>query len=214
MLSDNQPKNINRDIRFTNKVVKDGLRNVASHHVESFNYALDTCLPRMNQYMLTTEVSTQNDSETAPKYPFNIMTMWFEDFELKKPSRSGGSLPYECRLRSVTYQAPLYATIARRFDNEPEEKVTICLGEIPVMVGSKFCNLHGLSEQELTQKKEDCFEFGGYFIINGNERISRMLIMNKRNYPVAFQRPTFINRGKLFSTFAVQMRCVREDMFA
>lgn len=90
----------------------------------------------------------------------------------------------------------------------------MCLGEIPVMVGSKFCSLGGLSEQELTQKKEDCFEFGGYFIINGNERICRMLIMNKRNYPVAFQRPTFINRGKMFSTFAVQMRCVRDDMFA
>ena len=92
--------------------------------------------------------------------------------------------------------------------------MTLCLGEIPIMVRSKFCNLHKLSEEELTKHKEDCFEFGGYFIINGNERIVRMLVMTKRNYPIAFQRPTFINRGRLFSTFAVMMRCVREDMFA
>lgn len=41
-----------------------------------------------------------------------------------------------------------------------------------------------------------------------------MLIMNKRNYPVAFSRGSFINRGKFFTPYAVQMRCVREDMFA
>lgn len=82
------------------------------------------------------------------------------------------------------------------------------------MVRSKFCNLNGMDEEQLARHKEDGFEFGGYFIINGNERIIRMLIMNKRNYPVAFQRPSFISRGKLFSTYAVQMRCVRDDMFA
>jgi len=57
-------------------------------------------------------------------------------------------------------------------------------------------------------------ELGGYFIINGNERIVRMLIMTKRNYPVAFERPNFVNRGKLYTPYAVQMRCVRDDLFA
>mmetsp|Transcript_23987 Transcript_23987/g.32163 ORF Transcript_23987/g.32163 Transcript_23987/m.32163 type:complete len:165 (-) Transcript_23987:2771-3265(-) len=82
------------------------------------------------------------------------------------------------------------------------------------MVGSKNCNLNGLSEAELIAKKEDMYEFGGYFIINGNERIVRMLIMNKRNYPVAFERGSFMNRGKFFTPYAVQMRCVRDDLFA
>jgi len=57
-------------------------------------------------------------------------------------------------------------------------------------------------------------EFGGYFVINGNEKIIRMLIMNKRNYPVAFQRSSFVNRGRFFTPYTVQMRCVREDMTA
>jgi DNA-directed RNA polymerase I subunit RPA2 len=57
-------------------------------------------------------------------------------------------------------------------------------------------------------------EFGGYYIINGNERIVRMLVMTKRNYPVGFQRGTFVNRGKLFTPYAVAMRCVRDDLFA
>lgn len=80
------------------------------------------------------------------------MNIWFEDFELKKPERlnSGANsgiealkliaddqssennnnlmYPSECRIRSLTYSAPLYATVARKFDNEPEEKITMCLG--------------------------------------------------------------------------------------
>ena len=82
------------------------------------------------------------------------------------------------------------------------------------MVGSKNCSLSGLNETELIRKKEDMYEWGGYFIINGNERIIRMLIMNKRNYPVAFDRGSFVNRGKFFTPHAVQMRCVRDDLFA
>ena len=122
--------------------------------------------------------------------------------------------PTECRLRSSTYSAPLYATMARKFDTEPEEKVTVQLGEIPVMVRSVNCHLNSLSEEDLVRRHEDMAELGGYFIINGNERLVRMLIMTKRNYPVAFQRPTFINRGRLFTPYAVQMRCVRDDLFA
>ena len=52
-------------------------------------------------------------------YPFNKMSIWFEDFSLKMPERSGTGAasvllddgannrnkmyPYECRLRSLTY---------------------------------------------------------------------------------------------------------------
>lgn len=111
--------------------------------------------------------------------------------------------PYECRIRGLTYSAPLFGTLVRKFDNEPDEKITICLGEIPVMIRSDHCHLSGLNEEELVKKNEDMSEMGGYFIINGNERMIRMLVMTKRNYPVAFQRSTFINRGKLFTPYAV-----------
>ena len=127
-------------------------------------------------------------------FPFQKYSIWFDGFELRKPVKSNeagsGSnsqmYPSECRLRSLTYQAPLYAKICHKIDNQQHEETMISLGDIPVMVRSKHCNLDGLSEEELVQKKEDMHEFGGYFIINGNERIIRMLIMNKRNYPVAF----------------------------
>lgn len=203
--TEKQPKNLTRETLFETNLVKDGLRNVASHHVESFNFAMGACLPRINQYMMTTEVAPPSTSDEG-EFPFKKMSIWFEDLELKQPERldsrgnalGGGAdavfdgldgdqgkteidiqnkqYPYECRLRSLTYAAPLYATVARKIDNEEKVNVTMCLGHIPVMVRSKFCNLHNLTEEQLVHRKEDCFEFGGYFIINGNERIIRMLI--------------------------------------
>jgi hypothetical protein len=50
-------KTLNEKIRFTNKVIKDGLRNVASHHIQSFDYGMSTCLPRICKYLLPVEVS-------------------------------------------------------------------------------------------------------------------------------------------------------------
>jgi DNA-directed RNA polymerase I subunit RPA2 len=47
--------------------------------------------------------------------------------------------------------------------------------------------------------EEDTNEFGGYFIVNGNERIIRMLIVMKRNYPIAFKRPGYRQKGFNFS---------------
>lgn len=77
------------------------------------------------------------------------------------------------------------------------------------MVGTKKCHLYNLSSEELIKLTEDPNEFGGYFIINGNEKIIRMLVLTKRNYPVAFLRPSYTNRGPGYTEYAVQMRCVR-----
>ena len=55
--SKSSKKTLNESVRFTQKVVKDGLRNVSSHHIESFDYAIEKCLPRICKYMLPVEVS-------------------------------------------------------------------------------------------------------------------------------------------------------------
>lgn len=41
-----------------------------------------------------------------------------------------------------------------------------------------------------------------------------MLVVQKSNYPVAFLRPSYTNRGPGYTQYAVQMRCVREDFYA
>jgi hypothetical protein len=44
-------------VRFTNKVIKEGLRTVSSHHIDAFDYAMDKCMPRICKYMLPVELA-------------------------------------------------------------------------------------------------------------------------------------------------------------
>lgn len=53
----------------------------------------------------------------------------------------------------------------------------MCLGDIPIMVCSKQCHLNGLGPEDMVSLHEDAGEFGGYFILNGIEKIIRMLIV-------------------------------------
>lgn len=95
-------------------------------------------------------------------------------------------LPAECRERELNYSAPLFATIRRRIDKDLPESIKIKLGSIPVMVRSKFCNLYNASVNDAIKAKEDVHDFGGYFIINGIEKLIRMLVIPRRNYPIGF----------------------------
>jgi DNA-directed RNA polymerase subunit B len=102
------------------------------------------------------------------------------------------SLPLECRLRKLTYMSPVYLDFTIHRDDLPqpiiEDKVQI--GSVPIMVRSRRCNLHpahidanrNLSPEQseedkehyhhlLAGKGEDPHDPGGYFIINGTERV-------------------------------------------
>jgi hypothetical protein len=52
-----KPKSLNEKVRFTNKVIKQGLSTVSQHHIEAFDYGIGKCLPRICKYMLPVEVA-------------------------------------------------------------------------------------------------------------------------------------------------------------
>jgi DNA-directed RNA polymerase I subunit RPA2 len=61
------------------------------------------------------------------------------------------------------------------------------------------------------QRKEESEELGGYFIVNGIEKIVRMLLVNRRNFPLAIIRPSFQNRGASYTPYGIIVRSVRPD---
>ncbi|XP_030303816.1 DNA-directed RNA polymerase I subunit RPA2 isoform X2 [Calypte anna] len=93
----------------------------------------------------------------------------------------------------------------------PQETIKQPLGYIPIMVKSKLCNLYNLSPQDLIQHHEEEEEMGGYFIINGLEKVIRMLIMPRRNFPLAMTRHKWKNRGPGFTEYGVVMHCVKDE---
>ena len=50
------------------------------------------------------------------------------------------------------------------------------MGMAPIMVQSDLCNLKGMSPTQLVERREDHNEMGGYFLINGNEKVIRLVI--------------------------------------
>lgn len=97
--------------------------------------------------------------------------------EIEKPQiiESDGSkkpiFPTEARLRKLTYSAPIYLHVSAFIDGVERESFKSLIGKIPVMLKSKYCNLYGLSKEKLAEKYEDPNDPGGYFILNGNERV-------------------------------------------
>ncbi len=79
--------------------------------------------------------------------------------------------PMEARLRKISYAAPINLEISAHIDGVQRESLTTQIGLLPVMLKSKYCHLSGMKEEELIKHGEDPHDNGGYFILNGNERV-------------------------------------------
>ncbi|KAJ5809512.1 DNA-directed RNA polymerase I subunit RPA2 [Penicillium pulvis] len=119
--------------------------------------------------------------------------------------------PSECRERHATYRAKLRARLEFQVNNGDWMESMRELGNVPVMVRTNRCHLQNATPEELVRHKEESEELGGYFIVNGNEKLIRMLIVGKRNYPMSIIRGSFVKRGHTYTKFGVQIRSVRPD---
>lgn len=88
--------------------------------------------------------------------------------------------PHEARLRNMTYSAPLYVDIEKTTILHPGTDVQqknlelfpkVYVGNVPIMVRSSFCHLHSKTDTDLMQLGECPYDQGGYFIINGGEKV-------------------------------------------
>ena len=154
----------------------------------------------------------EENKEIVPTIiPHNI-----DDFKIKldkiwmiKPeiTEADGSkrniFPMEARLRKLTYSAPTFIEVSAHINGVQRESFTTQIGNIPIMLKSKWCHLNGLSRQELIEKGEDPDEPGGYFIINGTEKVlitiedlaSNKILVDKQSSGTS----EFV--GKLFSEY-------------
>ncbi len=81
--------------------------------------------------------------------------------------------PTIAKLRNLTYSAPVFVELTVKY-GEQSDSSEVEIGRIPVMVKSAVCNTHGKDKEELTEDYMDRLDPGGYFIINGNERVMVM----------------------------------------
>jgi DNA-directed RNA polymerase II subunit RPB2 len=92
-------------------------------------------------------------------------------------------MPNEARLRNLTYSSPLYCDITKTILSLDEVKgqnvetvikqdfEKVLLGRLPIMTKSRFCVLNKLVDDNLIKFGECTSDPGGYFIINGSEKV-------------------------------------------
>jgi len=90
--------------------------------------------------------------------------------------------PMEARLRNLNYSAPIWLEFTVVEDGIEREPEKVHIGDLPVMIKSKKCNLHKDNiemdreptdeelDKFLVKEGEDLCDPGGYFIIGGTER--------------------------------------------
>jgi len=102
--------------------------------------------------------------------------------------------PNDARLRNLSYSAPLYVDVTRTsletareddgtvqeegmpkkyIERTVEEEVVpkMYIGKVPIMLRSTYCILADSSDKDLPELGECPYDQGGYFIINGGEKV-------------------------------------------
>ncbi|ORY01079.1 beta and beta-prime subunits of DNA dependent RNA-polymerase [Basidiobolus meristosporus CBS 931.73] len=203
------------------------LQTLVAPHLESFNSLFETNLEN-NVGLLELAIRDigekvvfdgKGDGPEGSLAKGNRLSCWIEEVQIGRPTlpekehRSVNRLifPTECRERFTSYKGKMQIKFCWRINDGPVNVETKALGQVPVMVKSTRCNLYKMTAKDLIKHHEESEEMGGYFIVNGNEKIVRLLIAPKRNIVSALIRPSFTNRGAAYTHFGTVIRCVRPD---
>jgi DNA-directed RNA polymerase II subunit RPB2 len=127
-------------------------------------------------------------------------------------------MPNDARLRNLTYSAPLYIDINVTYieiDNTHAGRQTIRkrlfpnvhLGKIPVMVGSKYCLLSDQKHVNPSRIGECAEDLGGYFIIQGGERVCISQERMSENRPFVFRN----NRNSTKELEVIEVKSIGPD---
>lgn len=216
-------KTIEREHRFknppTDKSAYPLLQEAVAPHVGSFN-ALTEGADGGLLNLSVKDIGTKTVFDSSDPHRLgNKLRIRIDSVQLAKPSVPQSdklsvnrrTYPTECRERMTTYRSRLMLKLAWSVNDGPEVSEVRDAGQVPVMLKSNRCHLERMSPDSLVAHKEESDELGGYFIVNGIEKIIRMLIVQRRNHPMALIRPSFANRGPSYTSFGLQIRCIRPD---
>lgn len=126
----------------------------------------------------------RRDERTATIDPNALPTVAIKKPMIREANGASHEIsPMEARLRNINYSAPIsldFTIIEDGIEREPER---VHIGDLPIMIKSKKCNLHKDNmdidreptpeeyDEYLVGQGEDLCDPGGYFIIGGTERV-------------------------------------------
>lgn len=158
---------------------------VVKHHLDSYNDFIYGRIPYTINSMNPFRVLKTNENVMTEIKVFmggeSGKNIYMDKPVVNYNAKPRVLLPNEARLRNLTYVTNLYVDIdivyqTYKTGNEETEthKKTferVFIGAIPIMMHSKICSLYQLGEDQLISMGECPYDQGGYFIVDGKEKV-------------------------------------------
>ena len=159
---------------------------LVKHHINTYNHFITNLLPNIiNDETYSVSIYKDWDKENQiyyKKYSVNFDKVFISKPVIYENGVSKPMYPYEARMRNLSYDATVFVNINHKLEiidpktkeveviNYPTiEKMEIC--KIPIMLKSKLCVLSEQSNYSCTKYKEGEYDYGGYFIVKGGEKV-------------------------------------------
>ncbi|CAH1244351.1 POLR3B [Branchiostoma lanceolatum] len=142
------------------------VKGLVKQHIDSFNYFINVEIKKIMK------ANEKIVSDADPNFYLKYLNIYVgmpdveEGFNITKPIA-----PHECRLRDMTYSAPITVDIEYTRGNQRVVRNNLPIGRMPIMLRSSNCVLTGKSPSELAKLKECPLDPGGYFLVKGVEKV-------------------------------------------
>jgi len=144
--------------------------SIVKANIDSFNKFIDSdfnAILEENKIITPTIIPPNVDS-----FFIRLDKIWITKPEITEADGSKRPIyPIEARLRKLSYSSPIFIEVSAHINGVQRESIQVQVGNLPIMLKSDQCHLSKLSREELIAKGEDPADEGGYFIINGTERV-------------------------------------------
>ncbi len=140
-------------------------RGLVRQHLDSFNDFIKNKLQEI--------IDEQGEIETEiPGLKIKLGKIRIGRPRVRESDRGDREItPMEARLRNLTYAAPIYLTMIPVENNIEGEPIEVYIGDLPIMLKSVADPTSNLPAEKLIEIGEDPKDPGGYFIVNGSERV-------------------------------------------
>ncbi|KAK4687865.1 DNA-directed RNA polymerase III subunit RPC2, partial [Tremellales sp. Uapishka_1] len=183
------------------------VKGLVKQHLDSFNYFVNVDIKAI------LNANNQVVSDIDPYYFIK-----YTDIRIGQPSRTDVNhanaklTPMECRLTDSTYSGGIYVDIEYSHEDRVKRLPGVHIGQLPIMLRSDLCHLHGKNEMELAKMGECPMDPGGYFVVKGTEKVilvqeqlskNRIIVMIDPKKDVVTAEVTSSTHDRVVKTYVI-----------
>lgn len=153
-----------------------------NHHLDSYKELIKTYIPNtIKSYNPITMIKYNDLNEIIMKVDVFVGGLNSDEIFIDRPIYIDDGIvklitPNDARLKNLTYETHIYANIVVNIYDEEENLIVkkfdnVAIGSIPIMLHSDICLLNNQGSKVLSKLGECIYDNGGYFIIDGKEKV-------------------------------------------